>query len=85
MCEEEASVAAVIRLSVLRQNVGEVQVSIQTHGHSLVLSDGTHSYEMQEEQTEVKDLNLSELRLRTDEKTFRTVGMIIELSYCETD
>lgn len=40
--EEEPSVAAVVRLSVSDQHVGEVQVSIQTHGHPLVLRDGTH-------------------------------------------
>lgn len=40
--EEEASVAAVVRLSISGQHVGEVQVSVQTHGHSLVLRDGTH-------------------------------------------
>lgn len=40
--EEEASVAAVVRLSVSDQHVGEVQVSVQPHGHPLVLRDGTH-------------------------------------------
>lgn len=49
VCEEEASIAAVVRVRVLAQNVGEVQVSIQTHGHSLILLDRTHSYKMPEE------------------------------------
>lgn len=43
VCEEEASIAAVVCVSVLGQNIGEVQVSIQTHGHSLILRDWAHS------------------------------------------
>lgn len=43
VCEEEASVAAVVSVSIFGQNVGEVQVSIQTHGHSLILRDWSHS------------------------------------------
>lgn len=40
--EEETSVAAVVGQSVSGQHVGEVQVSIQPHGHPPVLRDGTH-------------------------------------------
>ena len=43
VCEEEASIAAVVSLSILSQNIGEVQVSIQAHGHSLILRNGTHT------------------------------------------
>lgn len=42
VCEAEASVAAVVILSVLDQNIGEVQVSIQTHGNPPILMDGGH-------------------------------------------
>lgn len=42
VCEEEASVAAVVCASILANNVGEVQVSVQTHGHSLILRDWNH-------------------------------------------
>lgn len=44
VCEKEASVAAVVIVSVFGQHVGEVQVSVQTHGHSLVLKDRRHRW-----------------------------------------
>lgn len=47
VCEEKASVAAVVRLSILSQNIGEVQVTIQTHGHSLILTNGNHTWTQQ--------------------------------------
>lgn len=31
VCEEEASIAAIVRVSIFGQNIGEVQVPIQTH------------------------------------------------------
>lgn len=49
VCEEEASIAAVISVSVFGQNVGEVQVPIQTHGDSLILRDRSHSWRPQED------------------------------------
>lgn len=42
--EEEASIAAVVSVSIFGQNIGEVQVPIQTHGHSLILRDRSHSW-----------------------------------------
>lgn len=48
VCEKEASVAAVVNVSVFGQNVGEVQVSVQTHGYSLILRDGSHGWKTQE-------------------------------------
>lgn len=44
VCEVEASVAAVVSVSIFDQNVGEVQVPVQTHGHSLILRDRGHSW-----------------------------------------
>lgn len=41
--EEEASVAAVVCFSVVEQNVGEIQVTIQTHRYSLILRDRSHT------------------------------------------
>lgn len=43
VCEEEASIAAVVCVSILGNNIGKVEVSIQTHGHSLILRDWSHS------------------------------------------
>lgn len=56
VCKEEASVAAVVSLSIFGQNVREVQVPIQTHGHSLILRDRNHSWKTQEDNRGVKDL-----------------------------
>lgn len=48
VCEEEASVAAVVSVSVFGQNVGEVQVPVQTHGHSLILRDRIHRWKTED-------------------------------------
>ena len=52
LCIGEAGITAVVCVSILIYNVGKVQVSIQTHGHSLILRDCTHSWKTKEEQRE---------------------------------
>lgn len=47
VCEVEASVAAVVSLCILEVNIGEVQVSVLTHGHPFILRDWIHIWWMQ--------------------------------------
>lgn len=43
VCEEEAGVAAVVCVGILSHDVGEVEVAVHPHGHSLILRDWSHS------------------------------------------
>ena len=44
VCEEEASVAAVVCVSVFSQHIGEIQVPVQTHGHTTILGYRHHGW-----------------------------------------
>lgn len=57
--EEEASVAAVVSVSIFGQDVGEVEVPVQTHGHPLILRDRSHSWKTDVSQGGSESINRS--------------------------